>query len=79
MRGVSLADLNSQPPTTQEHPYPLTPQYYLSELAKPSDVEVVVTQEDFELSLRSLVPSVSPAEMEHYRRVRKRFSGDEVV
>lgn len=74
-----IADLNSQPPTTQEHPYPLTPQYYLSELAKPSDVEVVVTQEDFELSLRSLVPSVSPAEMEHYRRVRKRFSGDEVV
>ena len=57
-------------------PYPLTPQYYLAELATPSEIDVLVTQEDFDGALRSLVPSVSPAEMEHYRRVQRQFSTD---
>ncbi|KAL1674956.1 P-loop containing nucleoside triphosphate hydrolase protein [Schizophyllum commune] len=57
-----------------DHPYPLTPQYYLAELASPKEIEVLVREEDFEVALRNLVPSVSQAEMEHYREVQKRFS-----
>ncbi|CAL1703853.1 unnamed protein product [Somion occarium] len=67
-----IANLN----TTRKiegHPYPLTPQYYLAELADPHEVDVLVTQEDFTSALHSLVPSVSPAEMEHYRRVQRQF------
>ncbi|KAL1722738.1 P-loop containing nucleoside triphosphate hydrolase protein [Schizophyllum commune] len=57
-----------------DHPYPLTPQYYLAELASSKEIEVLVREEDFEVALRNLVPSVSQAEMEHYREVQKRFS-----
>lgn len=35
---------------------------------------MLVRSEDFEVALRNLVPSVSQAEMEHYREVQKRFS-----
>ncbi|TFK55323.1 AAA-domain-containing protein [Heliocybe sulcata] len=67
--------LNHSPPSGNE-PYPLTPQYYLSEMATPEDIEVVVMREDFDRALRSLVPSVSQSEMDHYHRVQSRFSRD---
>ena len=35
---------------------------------------VHVSQEDFDSGLDSLVPSVSQAEMEHYRQIQKHFS-----
>lgn len=57
-----------------QHPYPITPQYYLAEMATPADTEVLVSQEDFELALRELKPSVSETEMEHYRQVQRQFS-----
>lgn len=60
------------------HPYPLTPQYYLSEIATPADIEVLVTDADFRLALRELIPSVSEAEMEHYARIQQRFSKEEI-
>ncbi|KAF8652744.1 hypothetical protein AX16_004241 [Volvariella volvacea WC 439] len=71
-----LAELNIDPPkaTQQRHPYPLTPQYYLTEMASPEDTTVLVTYEDFELALKSLIPSVSVQEMEHYKRIQQRFS-----
>ena len=56
------------------HPYPLTAQYYLSELATPQETNIVVAQEDFEGALKELIPSVSPQEMEHYAVVRQRFT-----
>ncbi|EAU88281.2 TER94-PB [Coprinopsis cinerea okayama7 len=59
-----------------KHPYPLTPQYYLSELATPEEILVTVTKEDFMIALKNLVPSVSEAEMEHYRLVQQRFTQD---
>lgn len=60
------------------HPYPLTPQYYLSEIATPADIEVLVSEEDFLSAQRELVPSVSESEMEHYARIQQRFSGEPI-
>lgn len=70
-RSVSVI-LNKAP--TGKHPYPITPQYYLAEMATPADIEVLVSQPDFELALRELKPSVSETEMEHYRQVQRQFS-----
>lgn len=57
-----------------KHPFPITPQYYLSELATPEEIRVTVTAEDFDTALQNLVPSVSEAEMEHYRLVQQKFT-----
>lgn len=59
----------------EKHPKPMTAPYYLSELASPEEINVRVNRRDFEEALRELVPSVSEAEMEHYRRVQGQFSG----
>lgn len=39
-------------------------------MAKPQEIEVLVSQRDFEAALAELVPSVSEAEMAHYRVVQ---------
>lgn len=65
--------LNAQP-GPRAHPHPITPQYYLAEMASPEDILVYVSKQDFEKALASLVPSVSQAEMDHYAQVQKRFS-----
>lgn len=70
---MRIAELNAQP-GPHVHPHPITPQYYLAELAKPEEILVYVSQRDFERALEMLVPSVSQAEMEHYAVVQKRFS-----
>jgi peroxin-6 len=57
-----------------QHPFPLTPQYFLAELATPEDTEVLVTQYDFELAMQDLVPSVSHSELQHYARIQRQFS-----
>ncbi|KAK4048422.1 peroxisomal assembly protein [Microbotryomycetes sp. JL201] len=67
-----IEEFNKQPPYN-EGPA-LTPQYYLAELATPAEIEVLVSQEDFEAALAELVPSVSQAEMQHYKLVQQRFS-----
>lgn len=58
------------------HQYPLTPQYYLGELASPSDTDVLVTKEDFLQAFSDLVPSVSRMELEHYGVIRQRFTSN---
>jgi len=58
------------------HPYPITPHYYLSEMALERDVQVLVTQHDFDLALSQLKPSVTESEMKHYARIQKIFSSD---
>ena len=68
-----VAALNSQPPQ-EDHPYPITPQYYLAKMATDGETDVVVALEDFENALRELVPSVSQTETEHYRTVQARFT-----
>lgn len=68
-----IGELNSQPHSSK-HVYPITPQYYLAEMASYEDTEIIVAQEDFEAALEELTPSVSQAEMEHYRLVQQRFA-----
>jgi peroxin-6 len=64
--------LNSQ--FDHRHPHPVSAEYYLAELASVEDMAVYVSQEDFDSALDSLVPSVSQAEMEHYRQIQRHFS-----
>ncbi|CDO74862.1 hypothetical protein BN946_scf185004.g12 [Trametes cinnabarina] len=70
----TIAKWNAAPPPNSPHPHPMTPQYYLAELATPAETAVLVSEEDFNTALRELVPSVSQAEMEHYARIQQRFS-----
>ena len=65
--------MNIEPPQPH-HQYPITPQYYLSEMATPSDIDVLVTQDDFLQALEDLVPSVSMAELTHYKEMQARFT-----
>ncbi|RUS17939.1 P-loop containing nucleoside triphosphate hydrolase protein [Endogone sp. FLAS-F59071] len=58
------------------YPVPLTSQYFLSHMAKPEDIAVEVTEEDFDRAQRELVPSVSESELDHYKKVRERFEGE---
>lgn len=72
---ATVARLEEQRTDAHAHwPHPLTPQYYLSELAQPSEVHVQVSRAHFEQALAELTPSVSPEEMAHYREVQKKFS-----
>ena len=67
------ADLNHHHPGPP-HPHRITPQYYLTELAAASEVEVVVSRDDFLSAMEDLVPSVSMEEMHHYQQVQTRFA-----
>ena len=61
---------------SSNHPYPITPHYYLSEMALERDVQVLVTQDDFDLALSQLKPSVTESEMQHYTYIQRLFSSD---
>jgi peroxin-6 len=61
-----------------DHPVPLTPQYYLAEIATSEELLVQVFQSDFQDALRHLVPSVSQSELGHYFKVQKQFSSSVV-
>jgi peroxin-6 len=69
-----LAYLNALP-EPHDFPDPLTPQYFLAEMASADDMDVFVSKEDFDLALDGLIPSVSQSEMEHYARIQHRFTG----
>ncbi|GAA5959373.1 hypothetical protein JCM21900_000707 [Sporobolomyces salmonicolor] len=71
-----IADHNARPPYSTGEAALLTPQYYLAEIATPPEIEVLVAQQDFEAALAELVPSVSLAELSHYKQVRERFSAE---
>ncbi|KAI7630665.1 AAA-domain-containing protein, partial [Hortaea werneckii] len=49
--------------------------YYFDHYATDEDTDVLVTQDDFMLAKRELVPSVSVDELKHYERVRNTFEG----
>ncbi|KAF8892676.1 AAA-domain-containing protein [Infundibulicybe gibba] len=70
---ATISHLNSLP-GPYSHPHPLTPQYYLAEMATEDEIRVLVTQDDFDHALRGLVPSVSKSEMDHYAHIQRRFS-----
>ncbi|KAG1826708.1 P-loop containing nucleoside triphosphate hydrolase protein [Suillus subaureus] len=65
-----IAQLNKQSEFRQHQ---LTPQYYLTEIARSDDLHILVTQMDFIRALNELVPSVSAVEMQHYATIQKRF------
>lgn len=69
----NAAVLNKVQPSN--HPHPITPHYYLSEMAIERDVQVLVTQGDFDLALSQLKPSVTESELQHYEYTQKLFSG----
>ncbi|POY70700.1 hypothetical protein BMF94_6283 [Rhodotorula taiwanensis] len=71
-----ISELNAQPPYSTGGAPLLTPQYYLAEIATPAEIDVLVAQQDFEAALSELVPSVSRAEMQHYKTVQQRFSAE---
>lgn len=76
---AKVAERNKEPRTGDRvhWPVPLTPQFYLAELAEPSEVQVRVHRRHFEQALAELSPSVSEQEMAHYREVQKQFSQPE--
>lgn len=49
--------------------------WWFDNVAKPEDIEVLVTMQDFIKSQQNLSPSVSAEELEHYLRVRENFEG----
>jgi peroxin-6 len=51
--------------------------YFFDHYATEQDTAVMVTEEDFEMAERELVPSVSVKELEHYKRVRAQFEKPE--
>ncbi|KAH6660159.1 hypothetical protein BKA67DRAFT_547064 [Truncatella angustata] len=48
---------------------------FFDHYAKPEDIAVMVTEQDFLDANRELVPSVSAGELQHYQRVRDTFEG----
>jgi peroxin-6 len=63
-------------PEPRAFPKPLTPQYYLSAMAKPEETEVLVTEKDFIGALEELIPSVSLDDIQHYESVRRKFASE---
>ncbi|KAJ2723638.1 peroxisomal assembly protein [Coemansia sp. Benny D115] len=57
----------------EEHPVPMTPQYYLDQIAEDNVKQVTVTQQDFEKALDELIPSVSADELVRYQELRRQF------
>lgn len=70
---AKIAALNAS--SSLDFPRPLTPQYYLSKLASPEEMDIVVGETDFDAALAGLKPSVSQTEMGHYERVQRDFKG----
>ncbi|KAJ1828983.1 peroxisomal assembly protein [Coemansia sp. RSA 2703] len=56
-----------------EHPVPMTPQYYLDHIAAESVKQVTVTVGDFDKALNELIPSVSADELVRYQALRQQF------
>lgn len=52
---------------------PVSTAYFFDYLAKPDDVSVMVTEEDFLSAQSEMVPSVSAKELEHFERIRQTF------
>nr|KAJ3422544.1 peroxisomal assembly protein [Polyrhizophydium stewartii] len=59
--------------SAQGHPYPLTPQYYLDQMATEEEINVRVQLSDFAAAVRELVPSVPVDELQRYERLRDQF------
>lgn len=52
--------------------------WFFDHAATPEDVEVVVSEADFELAQNELVGSVSAKELEHFERIRRLFEDQDI-
>jgi len=68
---ILIEELNSKDDKSAN---PITPAYYLDNMAEESEKTVQVTKEDFQRALDELIPSVSEKDLEHYREIQQRFS-----
>jgi peroxin-6 len=68
-----VAAVNAQRAATNKHP--VTIAGFFDHHATPSDLEVQVEEQDFELARKELTPSVSYEELKHYEKVRDQFEG----
>jgi peroxin-6 len=65
--------VNAQRAANNKHP--VTIAGFFDHHATPSDLEVQVEEQDFELARKELTPSVSYEELKHYEKVRDQFEG----
>jgi peroxin-6 len=72
-RQASLVDAKIAQINTTSGRNKISTAYFFDHFASKEDVAVMVTEEDFVLAERELVPSVSVKELEHYKRVRGMF------
>jgi peroxin-6 len=68
-----VAAVNAQRAANNKHP--VTIAGFFDHHATPSDLEVQVEEQDFELARKELTPSVSYEELKHYEKVRDQFEG----
>lgn len=54
---------------------PISIRWWFENVGTDTDIDVLVTDVDFDKSLRELIPSVSADELRHYMRVRESFQG----
>lgn len=54
---------------------PVSSRWWFDNVAKPEDLTVLVSMEDFQKAQNELVPSVSAEELAHYLRVKQNFEG----
>lgn len=64
-------DLKNKSPDAKE----ISIRWWFENVATDADTDVLVTEVDFDKSLRELIPSVSAEELNHYLRVRESFQG----
>ncbi|ONH65164.1 Peroxisomal biogenesis factor 6 [Cyberlindnera fabianii] len=57
---------------------PVSTRWWFDNVATKDDIDVLVTEADFEKARRELTPSVSAEELQHYLRVRDNFEGGKV-
>ena len=68
-----VAAVNAQRAANNKQP--VTIAGFFDHHATPSDLEVQVEEQDFELARKELTPSVSYEELKHYEKVRDQFEG----
>ncbi|KIJ69555.1 hypothetical protein HYDPIDRAFT_179330 [Hydnomerulius pinastri MD-312] len=64
------AQLNTHPEFYQHQ---LSPQSFIAEVAKESDLQLTVFLEDFLLALEELIPSISESELAHYASIQQNW------
>ncbi|KAF9228544.1 AAA-domain-containing protein [Gyrodon lividus] len=65
------AQLNTLP---EFHHHPISPQFFIAEMVSASQLQLVVSSEDFLQAVEELVPSISQSELSHYALIQQYWS-----